>query len=164
MFDARTFSKGGARIDDVKGAGKLLKKSKTLKKITSKLPSFEHGRLNRDLKMMKENNISKSLEKFGKVGEVTGKGLKVAGKSLKIAGWLGTAINVKESAQSYSKAGYSNEQTIALTARKVAVEGTTSAVGSTAGRVAGAWVGQMIIPIPGVGAAVGSVAGSVAGG
>ncbi|HHF7009600.1 TPA: hypothetical protein ACPQXA_001481 [Streptococcus mutans] len=41
---------------------------------------------------------------------------------------------------------------------------TASAVGSNVGRVAGAWVGQMIIPIPGVGAAIGSVAGSILGG
>ncbi|EHJ52055.1 T7SS effector LXG polymorphic toxin [Streptococcus macacae] len=154
MFKARTFSKGGAQIEDVKYAGKYLKKSKKLKTITSKLTSYEHGRLNRDLKMMKENQVAGRLGKIGKA----------AGKALKVAGWLGTAIDAKVSAEGYKKKGYSNEQTAALATRKVAVDMTASAVGSNVGRVAGAWVGQMIIPIPGVGAAIGSVAGSILGG
>ncbi|EMC50966.1 hypothetical protein SMU102_04345 [Streptococcus mutans S1B] len=154
MFKARTFSKGGAQIEDVKYAGKYLKKSKKLKTITSKLASYEHGRLNRDLKMMKENQIPARLGKIGKW----------AGKGLKAAGWLGTAIDAKDAVQDYKKKGYSNEQTAALATRKVAVDMTASAVGSNVGRVAGAWVGQMIIPIPGVGAAIGSVAGSILGG
>ncbi|WP_231148208.1 hypothetical protein [Streptococcus equi] len=51
-----------------------------------------------------------------------------------------------------------------LTGRKVAVDTAATVVGSNIGRVAGAAVGQMIIPIPGVGAALGSVAGSILGG
>ncbi|HEM6206212.1 TPA: hypothetical protein U2C46_002113 [Streptococcus suis] len=164
MFEARTFSKNGARIEDIKGVGKFLKKSKTLKKITSKFPSFEHGRLNRDLNMMRETNISKSLNQFGKIGEVTGKTLNIASKGLKIAGWLGTAISAKQSFDKYKNEGYSDEQSISLTTRKVVIEGTTSAVGSVAGRVAGAAIGQVLIPIPGVGAAIGSVAGGILGG
>lgn len=164
MFEARTFSKSGARIEDIKGVGKFLKKSKTLKKITSKFPSFEHGRLNRDLNMMRETNISKSLNQFGKIGEVTGKTLNIASKGLKVAGWLGTAISAKQSFDKYKNEGYSDEQSISLTTRKVVIEGTTSAVGSVAGRVAGAAIGQVLIPIPGVGAAIGSVAGGILGG
>lgn len=114
--------------------------------------------------MMKENNLGKSLGKFGNVGKAASKVLKFAGKGLKVAGWVGAAINVKDSAETYKKKGYSNEQTAALTARKVAVDTATTVVGSNIGRLAGAAVGQIIIPIPGVGAAIGSVVGSIAGG
>lgn len=186
----KVFSKKGARYTDLPGIkqlkksetvqsliskiskdnqGKLTKVGKGLKKvdkglsnISSKLKSYEHGRLNRDLKMMKENNLGKSLGKFGNVGKAASKVLKFAGKGLKVAGWVGAAINVKDSAETYKKKGYSNEQTAALTARKVAVDTATTVVGSNIGRVAGAAVGQMLIPIPGVGAAIGSVVGSIA--
>ncbi|WP_231149521.1 T7SS effector LXG polymorphic toxin [Streptococcus equi] len=144
--------------------GKGLKKvDKELSNISSKLKSYEHGRLNRDLKMMKENNLGKSLGKFGKVGKAASKVLKFAGKGLKVAGWVGAAINVKDSVETYKKKGYSNEQTAALTARKVAVDTATTVVGSNIGRVTGAVIGQAVIPIPGVGAAIGSVAGSILG-
>ncbi|HFQ5615111.1 TPA: T7SS effector LXG polymorphic toxin [Streptococcus equi subsp. zooepidemicus] len=185
------FSKKGARYTDLPGIkqlkksetvqsliskiskdnqGKLTKVGKGLKKvdkelsnISSKLKSYEHGRLNRDLKMMKENNLGKSLGKFGKVGKAASKVLKFAGKGLKVAGWAGAAINVKDSVETYKKKGYSNEQTAALTARKVAVDTATTVVGSNIGRVTGAVIGQAVIPIPGVGAAIGSVAGSILG-
>ncbi|WP_231150169.1 T7SS effector LXG polymorphic toxin [Streptococcus equi] len=185
------FSKKGARYTDLPGIkqlkksetvqsliskiskdnqGKLTKVGKGLKKvdkelsnISSKLKSYEHGRLNRDLKMMKENNLGKSLGKFGKVGKAASKVLKFAGKGLKVAGWVGAAINVKDSVETYKKKGYSNEQTAALTARKVAVDTATTVVGSNIGRVTGAVIGQAVIPIPGVGAAIGSVAGSILG-
>lgn len=191
MFKERSFSKSGARYTDLPGIkqlkksetvqsliskiskdnqGKLTKVGKGLKKvdkglnnISSKLKSYEHGRLNRDLKLMKENNLSKSIRKFGNVGKAASKGLEFAGKGLKVAGWIGIAIDAKDAAFAYKKKGYSDEQTAALTARKVAVDTAASTVGSTAGRVAGAVVGQMIIPIPGVGAAIGSVAGSILG-
>ncbi|MCI3918628.1 hypothetical protein MQE10_09215, partial [Streptococcus intermedius] len=141
--------------DELTKVGKVLKKAdKGLSKISSKLKSYEHGRLNKDLKMMKENQIT---SKLGKVG-------KWAGKGLKAAGWLGTAIDAKDAVQGYKKKGYSNEQTAALATRKVAVDMAATTVGSNVGRVAGAAVGQAIIPIPGVGAAIGSVAGSIVGG
>ncbi|HEK9987933.1 TPA: hypothetical protein TVE77_001753 [Streptococcus equi subsp. zooepidemicus] len=150
--------------DDFTKVGKGLKKvDKGLNNISSKLKSYEHGRLNRDLKLMKENNLSKSIGKFGKVGKAASKVLKFAGKGLKVAGWVGAAINVKDSVETYKKKGYSNEQTAALTARKVAVDTATTVVGSNIGRVTGAVIGQAVIPIPGVGAAIGSVAGSILG-
>ncbi|WP_231141434.1 hypothetical protein [Streptococcus equi] len=149
--------------DDLTKIGKGLKKvDKGLNNISSKLKSYEHGRLNRDLKLMKENNLSKSIGKFGNVGKAASKVLKFAGKGLKVAGWVGAAINVKDSAEAYKKKGYSNEQTAVLTARKVAIDTAATVVGSNIGRVAGSAVGQMLIPIPGVGAAIGSVVGSIA--
>lgn len=192
MFKERSFSKSGARYTDLPGIkqlkksetvqsliakvskdnqGKLTKVGKGLKKvdkglnnISSKLKSYEHGRLNRDLKLMKENNLGKSLGKFGKVGKITGKGLEFAGKGLKVAGWIGTAIDAKTAALAYKDQGYSNEQIAVLTTRKVAVDTAVSTVGSAAGRVAGALAGQAVLPIPGVGAAIGSVIGSIIGG
>lgn len=150
--------------DDFTKVGKGLKKvDKGLNNISSKLKSYEHGRLNKDLKLMKENNLSKSIGKFGNVGKAASKVLKFAGKGLKVAGWVGAAINVKDSVETYKKKGYSNEQTAALTARKVAVDTATTVVGSNIGRVTGAVIGQAVIPIPGVGAAIGSVAGSILG-
>lgn len=150
--------------DDLTKVGKGLKKvDKGLNNISSKLKSYEHGRLNRDLKLMKENNLSKSIGKFGNVGKAASKVLKFAGKGLKVAGWVGAAINVKDSAEAYKKKGYSNEQTAVLTARKVAIDTAATVVGSNIGRVTGAVIGQAVIPIPGVGAAIGSVAGSILG-
>lgn len=54
--------------DDFTKVGKGLKKvDKGLNNISSKLKSYEHGRLNRDLKLMKENNLSKSIGNSGKL-------------------------------------------------------------------------------------------------
>ena len=51
----------------------------------------------------------------------------------------------------YYRLEHSNEQTGLITARRTAVDVTATVIGQTAGRVAGAALGQALIPIPGVG-------------
>ncbi|EHQ8838776.1 hypothetical protein KI123_001354 [Enterococcus faecalis] len=129
-------SKGGARIEDLKIFGKSIAKSESkLGKIVSKLPSYQHSTISRDLGMMKENVTAfKSMSKVG--------------KAFKVAGWVGTAVDVGANVSELKSQGYSNEQTIVITARR------------TAGRVAGAALGMMLGP---VGGAVGSVVGGLIG-
>ncbi|KZK04956.1 transposase [Lactococcus cremoris] len=150
-FAGRTvFSK--AQIEDFKIFGKsILKNESKAGKIISKFPSFNHGQVNADLRMMRENRSN-----FSAMTKV--------GKGFRIAGWIGTAVDAGTSAADYKSKGYSNEQVVELTARKTAVDVATSTAGSTVGRVAGAALGQALIPIPGVGAAVGAVAGGIVGG
>ena len=85
------------------------------------------------------------------------------GKFFKIAGWTGTAIDVVSNISDLKSKGFSNEQTAVITARRTAVDMASSAVGSNLGRLAGAAIGQVVCPIPGVGAALGAVAGSIIG-
>ncbi len=145
------FSKSGAQIEDLSIFGKSVAKNESkLGRVVSKLPSYKHGTINRDLGMMKEN--------------VTGfKSMTKVGKAFRVAGWAGTALDVGTSVSELKSKGYSNEQTTTITARRTAVDFAASATGQTVGRVAGAAVGQALIPIPGVGAAIGSVVGGIAG-
>lgn len=146
------FSKGGAQIEDLKIFGKsIVKNDSKIGKVFNKLPSYSHGSINRDLSMMRENSTAWS-------------GMSKIGKSFKVAGYVGTALDVGASVNELKSQGFSNEQTAVITARRTAVDFGATAVGQTAGRVAGAAIGQALIPIPGVGAAVGAVAGSVLGG
>lgn len=147
LMRGTVFSKGGAQIEDLTLFGKSVAKNESkLGKVVSKLPSYQHGSINRDLGMMKENVSGfKSMTKVG--------------KAFKIAGWAGTALDVGSSVSELKSKGYNNEQTATITARRTAVDIAASATGQTVGRVAGAAIGQAVIPIPGVGAAVGSVVG-----
>lgn len=144
-------SKGGARIEDLKIFGKSIAKNESkLGKIVSKLPSYQHSTINRDLGMMKENVTAfKSMSKVG--------------KAFKVAGWVGTVVDVGANVSELKSQGYSNEQTAVITTRRTAVDVTATVTGQTAGRVAGAALGQALIPIPGVGGAIGAVVGGLAG-
>ncbi len=151
FLNGTVFSRGGAQISDFKILGKsLFKNESKLGKFFSKFPSYEHGTINRDLNMMSEN--ASSFSAMTKVG-----------KFFKIAGWAGTAIDVASNISELKSKGFSNEQTAAITARRTAVDMASSAVGSNLGRLAGAAIGQVVCPIPGVGAALGAVAGSIIG-
>ena len=65
---------------------------------------------------------------------VTFKSMSKVGKAFKVAGWAGTAVDV-----------------------------ATTTTGQVVGRVAGAALGQALIPIPGVGGEIGAVVGGLAG-
>ena len=151
FLNGTVFSRGGAQISDFKILGKSpFKNESKLGKFFSKFPSYEHGTINRDLNMMSEN--ASSFSAMTKVG-----------KFFKIAGWTGTAIDVASNISDLKSKGFSNEQTAVITARRTAVDMASSAVGSNLGRLAGAAIGQVVCPIPGVGAALGAVAGSIIG-
>ncbi|MGT2741683.1 glycine zipper domain-containing protein [Streptococcus plurextorum] len=146
------FSRGGAQISDLKIFGKsIFDNNSAVGKLYSKLPSYQHGTIARDLGMMKENRTTfSSLTKVG--------------KAFKVAGWIGTALDAASNFGTLEEKGYSNEQAAAMTVRKVSVDVVSSTAGSAVGRVAGAAIGQAILPIPGVGAAVGAVVGGIVGG
>ncbi|MFU2164893.1 hypothetical protein ACMZ6Z_08985 [Streptococcus pluranimalium] len=69
FFRGTIFSKGGAQISDLKIFGKSLFSNDTaVGKLYSKLPSYSHGTIARDLGMMKENKTAfSSMTKVGKV-------------------------------------------------------------------------------------------------
>lgn len=152
FFRGTIFSKGGAQISDLKIFGKSLFSNDTaVGKLYSKLPSYSHGTIARDLGMMKENRTT-----FSSMTKV--------GKFFKVAGWVGTAVNVFADFTELKSKGYSNEQSTVITARKTVVNLAASAAGSSVGKIGGAMIGQALIPIPGVGAAIGAAVGSIAGG
>ncbi|WP_156021486.1 hypothetical protein [Streptococcus ruminantium] len=152
FFRGTVFSKGGAQIADLKIFGKSLFANDTaIGKLYSKLPSYNHGTIARDLGMMKENRTA-----FSSMTKV--------GKFFKVAGWVGTAVNVFSDFTELKSKGYSNEQSTVITARKTVVNLAASAAGSSVGKIGGAMIGQALIPIPGVGAAIGATVGSIAGG
>ncbi|MGT2741688.1 hypothetical protein [Streptococcus plurextorum] len=144
------FSRGGAQISDLKIFGKsIFDNNSTVGKLYSKLPSYQHGTIARDLSMMKENRTA-----FSSLNKV--------GKAFKVAGWIGTAVNAAGDFSDLKAKGYSNEQSTVITARKVAVDVATSSAGATVGKLAFASIG-LAVGGP-VGAAVGAAVGSVVGG
>lgn len=141
--------------------GKALDKlqdAKTLKKISSKIPSYKHSTISRDLAnskaIKKVNKITGAGQTFKEAGKIA--------KGFKVAGWIGTALSVSGDYSDLKSKGFSNGESAALTATHTAV----SVAGSAAGRAAGTYIGGALgtlIPVPGVGTAVGAVVGGIVG-
>ncbi|EMF0280477.1 hypothetical protein KI126_002545 [Enterococcus faecium] len=122
-------SKGGARIEDLKLFGKSIAKNDSkLGKIVSKLPSYQHSTINRDLEMMKENVTAfKSMSKVGKV--------------FKVAGWVGTAVDVTATVTGQTAGRVAG---VALGMILDPVGGEIGAVvGGLAGATLGSWLGSL---------------------
>lgn len=170
------FSKNGIKLKDFRGGkksdfqlvrsiskrfGKTLDKLqdvKTLKKISSKIPSYKHSTISRDLAnskaIKKVNKITGSGQTFKEAGKIA--------KGFKVAGWIGTALSVSGDYSDLKSKGFSNGESATLTATHTAV----SVAGSAAGRAAGTYIGGALgtlIPVPGVGTAVGAVVGGIVG-
>ena len=133
--------------------------SKIVKKATSKIPSYKHSTISRDLSSSK---AIKSVNKFTGSGQTFKEAGKLA-KSFKIAGWVGTAVSVGSDYSELKSKGYSNGEATALTATHTAVSVAGASAGRAAGTYAGAALGSLLIPVPGVGTAVGAVVGGIVG-
>ena len=176
------FSKAGIKLKDFRGGKKSsfqvirsiskklekpldkLQNTKTLKKVTSKIPSYKHSTISRDLANSK---AVKSINKITGSGQTFKEAGKVA-KTFKIAGWVGTAVSVGSDYSSLKSKGFSNGESAALTTAHTAVNVAGSAAGKAVGTYAGAAIGGAIgsvIPVvgTGLGAAVGGVIGGIAG-
>lgn len=175
------FSKAGIKLKDFRGGKKSsfqvirsiskklekpldkLQNTKVLKKVTSKIPSYKHSTISRDLANSKTvktvNKITGSGQTFKEAGKIA--------KTFKIAGWVGTAVSVGSDYSDLKSKGFSNGEAAALTATHTAVSVAGSVAGRAAGTYAGAAIGGAIgtlIPIPGIGTGVGAAVGSVVGG
>lgn len=124
------FSKAGIKLKDFRGGkksdfqfvrdfSKKLEKpldkfqnTRLLKKATSKIPSYKHSTINRDLSSSK---AIKSLNKLTGSGQTFKEASKLA-KSFKVAGWVGTAVSVGSDYSELKFKGYSNGEATALTA------------------------------------------------
>ena len=171
------FSKAGIKLKDFRGGKKSdfqfvrdfskkfekpldkLQNTKIVKKATSKIPSYKHSTISRDLSSSK---AIKSVNKFTGSGQTFKEAGKLA-KSFKIAGWVGTAVSVGSDYSELKSKGYSNGEATALTATHTAVSVAGASAGRAAGTYAGAALGSLLIPVPGVGTAVGAVVGGIVG-
>ncbi|GHU38827.1 hypothetical protein FACS1894192_11330 [Bacilli bacterium] len=168
------FSKAGIKLKDFRGGKKSsfqairsiskklekpldkLQNTKALKKVTSKIPSYKHSTINRDLANSK---AVKSINKITGSGQTFKEAGKIA-KGFKVAGWVGTAVSVGSDYSGLKSKGFSNGESAALTATHTAV----SVAGSAAGRAAGTYVGAILgSVVPGAGTAVGAVVGGIVG-
>lgn len=122
-------SKGGARIEDLKIFGKSIAKSESkLGKIVSKLPSYQHSTISRDLGMMKENVTAfKSMSKVG--------------KAFKVAGWVGTAVDVTATVTGQTAGRVAGA---ALGQALIPIPGVGGAIGAVVGGLAGTTLGSWL--------------------
>ncbi|MGM0332990.1 hypothetical protein [Enterococcus sp. AZ050] len=122
-------SKGGARIEDLKIFGKSIAKNESkLGKIVSKLPSYQHSTINRDLIMMKENVTAfKTMSKVG--------------KAFTFAGWIGTAVDVMATVTGQTAGRVAG---VALGQALIPIPGVGGAIGAVVGGLAGATLGSWL--------------------
>ncbi len=112
-----------------------------MKKVTSKIPSYKHSTISRDLANSK---AVKSINKITGSGQTFKEAGKVA-KTFKIAGWVGTAVSVGSDYSSLKSKGFSNGESAALTTAHTAVNVAGSAAGKAVGTYAGAAIGGAIV-------------------